>query len=71
MRIQEYLTCAIQNMQVLIAHAFKPRKAAAVRLLVVQRTVVKAFGSQSLRIPLRQNRYFPVVSLGLLSHQGV
>lgn len=70
MRIQEYLTCAIQNMQVLIAHASKPKKVAAVRLLVVQRTVVKAFGSLSLHIPLRQNRYFPVVSLGLFSHQG-
>ena len=70
MRIQEYLTCAIQNMQVLIAYASKPKKAAAVRLLVVQRTVVKAFGSLSLNIPLRQNRYFPVVRLGLFSHQG-
>lgn len=70
MRIQEYLTCAIQNMQVLIAYASKPKKAAAVRLLVVQRTVVKAFGSLSLHIPLRQNRYFPVVRLGLFSHQG-
>ena len=59
MRIQEYLTCAIQNMQVLIAHASKPKKAAAVRLLVVQRTVVKAFGLLSFHIPLRQNRFFP------------
>jgi hypothetical protein len=70
MRIQEYLTCAIQNMQVLIAYASKPKKAVAVRLPVVQRTVVKAFGSISLNIPLRQNRYFPVVSLGYFSHQG-
>lgn len=70
MRIQEYLTCAIQNMQVLIAHAFKPKKAAAVRLPVVQRSVVKAFGSLWLHIHLRQNRHFPVVSLGLFSHQG-
>ncbi len=59
MRIQEYLTCAIQNMQVLIAHASKPKKAAAVRLLVVQKTVAKAFGLLSLHIPLRQNRSFP------------
>ncbi len=42
MRVQEYMTCAIENMQVLIAHASKPKKAAAVRLLVVQRTVAKA-----------------------------
>lgn len=70
MRIQEYLTCAIQNMQVLIAYASKPKKAAAVRLHVVKRTVVKAFGSLSLHISLRQNRYLPVVSLGLFSHQG-
>jgi transposase len=45
MRVQEYLTCAIQNIQVLIAHASKPRKAAAERLLVVQRAVIYAFGS--------------------------
>jgi len=64
MRIQEYLTCAIQNMQVLIAYASKPKKAAAVRLLIVQRTVVEAFGSLSLHIPLRQSLYFPAVSLG-------
>lgn len=70
MRIQEYLTCAIQNIQVLIAHASKPKKAAAARLPVVQRTMVKAFGSIRLHIFLRQNRYFPVVSLGLFSHQG-
>ncbi len=59
MRIQEYLTCAIQNMQVLIAYASKPKKAATVRLRVVQRTVVKAFGLLSLHIPLRQHRFFP------------
>ena len=70
MRIQEYLTCAIQNMQVLIAHASKPTKAAAVRLLVVQRTVVKAFESLRLCICRRQNPYFTVVRLGLYSHQG-
>jgi transposase/uncharacterized protein (UPF0179 family) len=31
MRIQEYLTCAIQNIQVLIKHAGKPKKAVAVK----------------------------------------
>lgn len=62
MKIQEYLTCAVQNMQVLIAHASKPKKAAAVRLHVVQRTVVKVFGSLSSHIPLRQSLYFSVVS---------
>jgi len=70
MRIQEYLTCAIQNMQVLIAYASKPRKAVAARMPDIQRTVVKAFGSFSLSFPLRQNRYFPVVRLRLYSHQG-
>jgi hypothetical protein len=70
MRVQEYLTCAIQNIQVLIAHASKPKKAAAAQLLVVQRTEVKAFGSLSLSFPQRQNRYFPIVSLGLFLHQG-
>jgi transposase/uncharacterized protein (UPF0179 family) len=29
MRIQEYLTCTIQNIQVLIKHAFKPKKSIA------------------------------------------
>lgn len=51
MRIQEYLTCAIQNMQVLIAYAFKPKKAAAARLLSVQKTAVEAFGSCCLLSP--------------------
>jgi len=70
MRIQEYLTCAIQNMQVLITYASKPRKAVAVRMPIVQKTVVKASGSLSLSFLLRQNQYFPVVSLGFFSHQG-
>jgi hypothetical protein len=29
MRIQEYLTCAIQNIQVMIKHVFKPNKSIA------------------------------------------
>jgi len=61
MRIQEYLTCAIQNMQVLIAHASKPKKAAAVRLQVVQSTTAKALGSLRLYAPLNQNRYFSII----------
>jgi transposase len=71
MRIQEYLTCAIQNMQVLITHVSKPRKAAAVRLLVVQRTVVRVFGSLCLPIHLRVRWYFLFVSFGFSSHHGV
>ncbi len=59
MRIQEYLTCAIQNMQVLIAHASKPKKAAAVRLLAVQSTVVNAFVSLRLHICPIQKPIFP------------
>jgi transposase len=70
MRIQEYLTCAIQNMQVLIARASKPKKAAAVRLLNVQRTAIKTLGPLSLHLSLRQNEYFPTVSLGRFSYQS-
>ena len=58
MRIQEYLTCAIQNMQVLIAYASKPRKAAAARLLVVQRTAIKVFGSLNLQVPFDRTGIF-------------
>jgi transposase len=71
MRIQEYLTCAIQNIQVLIKHASKPRKAAAVRLLVVQRTAVKAFGSLRLRAILNLNRQLLTVGSGESSYQHV
>ena len=70
MRIQEYLTCAIQNMQVLIAHASKPKKAAAVQLLVVQRTKVKAFGAFSLPIHLGWNWYVPIIRFRFISPQG-
>ena len=45
MRVQEYLTCAIQNIQVLIAYADKPKKAVAAKMIAMQRTTVKAFGS--------------------------
>jgi transposase len=71
MRVQEYLTCAVQNIQVLIAHASKPRKAAAVRLLVVQRAVVKAFGSLHLCANLNQNRQLLTVGSGGSSHLHV
>ena len=70
MRIQEYLTCAIQNMQVLIAHASKPKKAAAVRLHVVQSTVAKALGSLCLYATQSRNRYFSIVGSGFYSYQG-
>ncbi len=71
MRIQEYLTCAIQNMQVLIAHASKPKKAAAARLILVQRTVVKASGALYLNAVLMRNRYFLIVGPGKFSYQHV
>jgi len=45
MRVQEYLTCAIQNIQVLIAYVAKPQKAVAARMIAMQRTTVKAFGA--------------------------
>lgn len=70
MRIQEYLTCAIQNMQVLIAHASKPKKAAAASLHVVQKAVVKAIGSLRLHAPMSRNRHFPIAGPGFLSYQG-
>jgi transposase len=69
MRIQEYLTCAIQNMQVLIAHASKPKKAVAVRLLVVQRTVVKVLGSLRVCATLRQHRQLLTVVSSVSSYQ--
>ncbi len=45
MRVQEYLTCAIQNIQVLIAYVAKPKKAVAARMIAMQKTTAKAFGS--------------------------
>lgn len=45
MRIQEYLTCAIQNIQVLIAQAYKPRKAVAVKMMTMEGATVKGSGS--------------------------
>ena len=69
MRIQEYLTCAIQNMQVLIAHASKPKKAAAARLLIVQRTAVKAFRPLFVYTDLMRNRYYLTVDSGPFSYQ--
>jgi IS5 family transposase len=71
MRIQEYLTCAIQNIQVLIAHSSKPRKAAAARLLVVQRTVVNAFESLRICAILNQIRQLLAVSSEEFSYQHV
>ena len=69
MRVQEYLTCAIQNIQVLIAYASKPRKAVAARLFVVQRTMVKGFGSLCSHIALRWNRYFSTSGPGCFPYQ--
>lgn len=71
MRVQEYLTCAIQNIQVLIAHASKPRKAVAARLLVVQRAAVNAFGSLRLGAILNQKRQLLTVGFGESSYQYV
>jgi transposase len=70
MRIQEYLTCAIQNMQVLIAHAAKPTKAAAVRLLVVQKSIVKALGSLHLYAARSLKQHFSTCGLNCFSYQG-
>ena len=45
MQIQDYLTCAIQNIQVLLRYAGKPRKWAAARAGDVQRSLVQALSS--------------------------
>ncbi len=42
MRIQEYLTCAIQNIQVLIKHVFKPTKSIAAIAMAITTCSVKA-----------------------------
>ena len=36
MKIQEYLTCAIQNIQTLIKHGSRPKKAAVARVKASQ-----------------------------------
>lgn len=36
MRIQEYLTCAVQNIQVLIKHAGKPKKAVTIKVKALE-----------------------------------
>jgi transposase len=41
MKIQEYLTCAIQNIQTLIRHGSKPKKAVAVRMMAVKESLTK------------------------------
>lgn len=45
MRIQEYLTCAIQNIQVLIKHDFKPKKNIAVIDMTVKPFFMKTISS--------------------------
>jgi transposase len=42
MKIQEYLTCAIQNIQTLIRHGSKPQKAVAARVKAMQMATAKA-----------------------------
>lgn len=42
MKIQEYLTCAIQNIQTLIRHGSKPKKAMAVRMKLLPAIITKA-----------------------------
>jgi len=69
MRIQEYLICAIQNIQVLTAHASKPKKAAAARLFDVQRAGVKACGSLRLCAILNQIRQLLAVGPEVFSYQ--
>ncbi len=42
MKIQEYLTCAIQNIQTLIRHESKPKKTVSTRIKVVETATSKA-----------------------------
>ena len=42
MKIQEYLTCAIQNIQTLIKHGTKPKRAVAASMNVVEKIVTRA-----------------------------
>jgi len=42
MKIQEYLTCAIQNIQTLIRYGAKPKKAIALRMKLVTNIITKA-----------------------------
>ena len=42
MKIQEYLTCAIQNIQTLIRHGSKPSKATELRMKLVPAIITKA-----------------------------
>jgi hypothetical protein len=41
MKIQEYLVCAIQNIQTLIRHGSKPKKALAAKMVTVKTTITK------------------------------
>jgi hypothetical protein len=45
MQIQEYLTCAIQNIQLLIGKAAKPKRTAAAKALAVDTARTKAIRS--------------------------
>ncbi|MBI5043279.1 MAG: hypothetical protein HZC10_05515 [Nitrospirae bacterium] len=42
MRIQEYLTCAIQNIHVLIKHLTTPKKSIAAKALAVKTAFMEA-----------------------------
>jgi len=42
MRIQEYLTCAIQNIQVLVKYSAMPKRTLAMALNPVKKTLTKA-----------------------------
>lgn len=56
MKIQEYLTCAIQNIQTLISQGSKPKKAMALRMKIVSAITTKAISP----IICSENGYFGV-----------
>jgi len=69
MRVQEYLTCAIQNIQVMINHVFKPKKSAVAVAIAIKASTgrilfvfIKAindfFGASAITI----NRFFKEVN---------
>jgi transposase len=52
MKIQEYLTCAVQNIQVLIKHAGKPKKAVAVKVKALETAIREHLSTHILSIKL-------------------
>jgi len=63
MQIQDYLTCAIQNIQVLIRQAGKPRKWAAARAFAVETSFTQALSPLIVPIQGLISRFTPLPSI--------